>query len=207
VKLLDMLRLAPVVPMVVIRDVEHAVPLALALSRGGLRMMEVSLQSPVAMECIARMAGEVPDAIVGAGGVLTGKDLKRATRAGARFAVSPGFSARLSDDAGIPWLPGVATASEVMKALEHGHDVVRLFPAALAGGLDMLRAFHAALPGAGFCPAYGIDFDNAASYLNEPNVVCVGGEWVTPDKAVNEGNWEHVEFLAHEAAGLNPSGG
>ena len=201
-KLLDMLRLAPVVPVLTIEDATYAVPLAQALVRGGLKMLEITLRTAAALECIERIAAEVPDAVVGAGTVLTGKDLKRAMKAGARFAVSPGFSPKLSDDAEIPLLPGVATAGEIMKAMEHGHTYLKLFPAAIAGGVPALKAFFGPLPQVSFCPTGGIDYDNAPQYLTQPNVVCIGGSWVAPTKAVSEGNWEHVEFLAHEAAGL-----
>jgi 2-dehydro-3-deoxyphosphogluconate aldolase/(4S)-4-hydroxy-2-oxoglutarate aldolase len=201
-KLLEMLRLAAVVPVLAIEDADRAVPLAQALVRGGLKMLEITLRTPAALECITRIAAEVPDAVVGAGTVLTPKDLKRATKAGAKFAVSPGFSARLSDDAEIPLLPGVATAGEVMKAMEHGHEYLKLFPAEVVGGVAALKALFGPLPQVSFCPTGGLTYDNAPMYLLQPNVVCIGGSWVAPHQAVADGNWEHIEFLAHEAAGL-----
>ena len=201
-KLLQMLQLSPVIPVLVIENPHHAVPLAQALLRGGLKMLEITLRTPAALDCIARIAAEVPDAVVGAGTVLTPKDLNRATKAGARFAVSPGFSRKLSKNAEIPLLPGVASAGEIMHALEHGHDCLKLFPAEVIGGVPALRAFFGPLPQVRFCPTGGITHDNAPVYLAQPNVACVGGSWMAPAKAVAEANWEHIEFLAHEAAAL-----
>jgi 2-dehydro-3-deoxyphosphogluconate aldolase/(4S)-4-hydroxy-2-oxoglutarate aldolase len=201
-QLQEMLRLSPVVACLRLEDPDKAVPLAQALLRGGLKMLEVTLGTPAALECITRIAAEVPDAVVGAGGVLTQKDLKRATKAGAKFAASPGFSTKLSGDAEIPLLPGVATAGEIMKAVEHGHDTLRLFPAEVAGGVPALKAFFAPFPKVSFCPAGGLSYDSAPMYLLQPNVVCIAGSWVAPAKAVEAENWEHIEFLAHEASGL-----
>jgi 2-dehydro-3-deoxyphosphogluconate aldolase/(4S)-4-hydroxy-2-oxoglutarate aldolase len=201
-KMAELLRVAPVIPVVALDDAALAVPLARSLVRAGLRLVEMTLRTEAALECIARIAAEVPDAIVGAGAVLSGKDLKRVTKAGARFVVTPGFSAKLSDDADIPVLPGVATAGEVMKALDHGHDHMMLFPADIIGGVAALRALHGPFPGVRFCPSGGISYDNAPVYLAQPNVACVAASWITPPKALAEQNWEHIELLAHEAAGL-----
>jgi 2-dehydro-3-deoxyphosphogluconate aldolase/(4S)-4-hydroxy-2-oxoglutarate aldolase len=201
-KLPDLLRLVPVIPVLVIEDAAHAVPLAQILVRAGLKLLEITLRTDAALDCIARIAAEVPDAIPGAGTVLTGKDLKRVTKAGARFAVTPGFSPKLSDDAEIPLLPGVATAGEIMKALDHGHHHLKLFPAEIVGGVPALKAFHGPFPQVSFVPTGGLTYDNAPLYLAQPNVACVGGSWLTPPKALAEANWEHIEFLAHEAATL-----
>jgi 2-dehydro-3-deoxyphosphogluconate aldolase/(4S)-4-hydroxy-2-oxoglutarate aldolase len=201
-KLPDLLRLAPVIPVLVIEDAAHAVPLAQILVRAGLRLLEITLRTEAALESITRVAAELPDAIVGAGTVLTGKDLKRVTKAGAQFAVTPGFSPKLSDDAEIPLLPGVATAGEIMKALDHGHDHLKLFPAEIVGGIPALKAFHGPFPQVTFVPTGGLTYDNAPLYLAQPNVACIGGSWLAPKQALADANWEHIEFLAHEAAGL-----
>jgi 2-dehydro-3-deoxyphosphogluconate aldolase/(4S)-4-hydroxy-2-oxoglutarate aldolase len=202
VKIAELLRLSPVIPVLVLDDVALAVPLARVLVRSGLKLLEITLRTAAALECIVRIAAEVPDAMVGAGTVLTGKDLKRVTKAGAKFVVTPGFSARLSNDAEIPLLPGVATAGEIMQALHHGHDHMMLFPAEIAGGVAALKALHGPFPGVRFCPSGGLTYDTAPVYLAQPNVACIGASWIAPPKALAEQNWDHIEFLAHEAASL-----
>ncbi len=202
----DLLRAAPVLPVLAIDDPADALPLARALVRGGLRLIEVTLRAPTSLDCIARIAAGVPEAVVGAGAVLNAKDLKRATRAGARFAVCPGFMPKIAEDAEIPLLPGVATATDIMRALDHGFDTLHLFPAAAMGGAGVLRAYAEAFAGVAFCPSGGVGYAEAPVYLALPNVVCVRGSWVAPGKAVADRNWDHVEFLAHEAAGLRRGG-
>lgn len=196
----EMLRLAPVMAVATIEDVAHAVPMARALLDGGLRMMEVSITHPAGLGSIERIAAEVGELMVGAGTVLNLKDLKRATRAGAQFATSPGFLPKLSDAAEIPHLPGAATATEIMRAADHGHDIVRLYPAELAGGVAALRIFGEIFPQIGFCAQGGITFDNAPHYLAQRNVLSIAADWVVPGRLVTQGNWEHVAFLAHETA-------
>ena len=199
------LKLAPVVPVVVINDADHAVALARALVAGGTPAIEVTLRTPAALAAIRRIAAEVEGAHVGAGTVLTGKDLDAAAEAGATFAVSPGSTPALLDAAdasGLPLLPGAATASEAMALLERGYRCMKFFPAAAAGGADLLRSLSGPLPGIRFCPTGGITAQNAARYLALPNVACVGGSWLTPRKLLEAGDWAAVESLAREAAAL-----
>lgn len=201
----SVLDLAPVVPVVVLTDVDAAVPLARALVAGGLPAIEVTLRTPQGLEAVRRIAEEVPDAVVGAGTVLTPRDVEAAVSAGARFLVSPGAPARLLDAlaaAGVPYLPGAATATEVMALLDRGITEVKFFPATEAGGPAYLRALAGPLPAVQFCPTGGIDLASAPAWLALPNVGCVGGSWVTPADAVRAGDWARVELLAREAAGL-----
>lgn len=200
-----MLRLAPVVAVVVIERLADAVPLARALCAGGIRAIEVTLRTPVALAAIRAIAGEVEDACVGAGTVLRAADLQAAHAAGARFAVSPGSTPALlaaAHDCDLPWLPGAASASEAMVLLEHGHRLQKFFPAAAAGGIAQLRALAGPLPQLGFCPTGGIDAASATDYLALPNVVCVGGSWLTPAAAVAAADWSHIGQLARAAARL-----
>lgn len=204
----SILKLAPVVPVVVIDDAAHAVHLARALVAGGTPAIEVTLRTPVALDAIGRIAAEVEGARVGAGTVLTGKDLDAAAAAGATFAVSPGNTPALLDAAdanALPLLPGAATASEAMTLMERGYRFMKFFPAAAAGGADLLRSLSGPLPGIRFCPTGGITAQNAERYLTLPNVVCVGGSWLTPRKLLEAGDWAAVEALAREAAGLRAS--
>ncbi len=201
----DMLALAPIVPVLTIEDADHAVPLARALLRGGLAMLEITLRTPAALDAIARIAADLPDALVGAGTVTTPKDLRRAARAGARFAVSPGFLPKLAEDPEIPLLPGVATATEIMRAQDRGYRTLKLFPAEIAGGVAALRAFAGPFPRVQFCPTGGITPALAPDYLAQPNVLAVGGSWVAPRSAIISGNWDHIAFLAREAATLRPT--
>jgi 2-dehydro-3-deoxyphosphogluconate aldolase/(4S)-4-hydroxy-2-oxoglutarate aldolase len=196
---------APVLPVVTIADAAAAVPMARALLAGGLNVIEITLRTSAAAEAIARIAGEVEGVVVGAGTVLTQSDMTAAEQAGAQFAVSPGFSANLSADASLPLLPGVATASEVMAALEAGHSVMKFFPAEAAGGAALLKAFAGPLPQARFCPTGGITPTNASDYLQLDNVLCVGGSWLTPRDLVAARDWQAVERLAREAARLRPA--
>jgi 2-dehydro-3-deoxyphosphogluconate aldolase / (4S)-4-hydroxy-2-oxoglutarate aldolase len=195
----------PVVPVIVIEDVAHAVPLAKALVAGGVRVLEVTLRTGAGLESIRRMRAEVPDAIVGAGTVLTGAQLEEVAGVGAAFAVSPGATRALLDAAAsspVPLLPGSATASEVMALLERGYGHMKLFPAEAAGGVELLSSLASPLPAAKFCPTGGIDVEKAKRYLALPNVVCVGGSWLVPRDAVRQGDWARITGLARATAEL-----
>ena len=196
------LKLSPVVPVLTIQSVEDAVPLARALVAGGLKVLEVTLRTPAALEALQRIAAEVPEAVVAAGTVLTRGDLKRAAKAGARFAFSPGLADFMLEAGPIPILPGVATASEAMKAMAADITVCKFFPAVPAGGLGALKAFYGPLPDLAFCPTGGVDLANAPQFLALPNVLCVGGSWVAPTAAIDAGDWGRIEQLAREAAAL-----
>jgi len=201
----DICRLAPVIPVLTVTDIAAAVPLAQALKRGGLTALEVTLRSPAALDAIRAMTDAVPDAVIGAGTLLSPGDVRAAAAAGARFGVSPGFTERLLDaaeDAGLPILPGVATPGEAMRALERGLDVLKFFPAEQIGGPATLAAWAAPLPRIRFCPTGGISAGNAADYLALANVLCVGGSWVAPRDAVAAGDWPRIEALARAAAGM-----
>lgn len=202
----QMLSLAPVVPVLVIERPEDAVPLARALVKGGLPLLEVTLRTPAALNCIARIAAEVEGAVVGAGTVRNEPALEAAVRAGARFAVSPGLSGAMVAAAGIPLLPGISTATEAMAALEAGCTFVKLFPAEAVGGVKLLRALGGPFPELTFCPTGGITADSAPAYLAEPNVACVGGAWVAPKTAIGAGDWLAIETLAGQAARLTRRG-
>ena len=200
----EMMTLAPVVPVLTIEDEAHAVPLGRALVAGGISMLEVTLRTPAALGAIRRIAAEVEGAVVGAGTVLSAQDLDRAVEAGARFAVSPGLAAHARADGPIPLLPGVATATEVMAALEAGFRFLKFFPAVPAGGVAMLKAFAPVFPQARFCPTGGVGEDNARGFLEVPNVVCVGGSWLAPASAVRAGDWGRITDLARAAQLLRP---
>lgn len=192
----EILALAPVVPVLTIAEESHAVPLARALVEGGLKALEVTLRTPAAIGAIERIAGEVEGAVVGAGTVLNDADLDRARRAGARFAVSPGLMEGAAAGGDVPLLPGIATATELMRGLDHGFRDFKFFPAVPAGGVAVLKAFAPVFPKASFCPTGGITVENAAEFLALPNVVCVGGSWVAPAAAVRAGDWGRVTELA-----------
>ncbi|MEV7806762.1 bifunctional 4-hydroxy-2-oxoglutarate aldolase/2-dehydro-3-deoxy-phosphogluconate aldolase [Microbispora sp. NPDC088329] len=203
----NLLDLAPVVPVVVLDDAESAVPLARALVAGGLPVIEVTLRTPVALDAIRRIAAEVPEAVIGAGTVRSPEDVEAATGAGARFLVSPGttpglLAAMLA--AGVPFLPGVATATEAMTLAERGVRELKFFPAEPAGGVTYLKALGGPLPDVRFCPTGGITPSNAPAYLALPNVGCVGGSWLTPRSLVTAGDFARIEKLASEAAALRP---
>jgi 2-dehydro-3-deoxyphosphogluconate aldolase/(4S)-4-hydroxy-2-oxoglutarate aldolase len=198
----DCLRLSPVVPVLTIPEAEDAVPLARALTNAGLRVLEVTLRTSAALEAIRRIRAEVPEAIVAAGTVLTADDLERAAEAGASFAFSPGLASFMLKAGPIPILPGVASASEVMAAVAAGHRTLKFFPAVPAGGLGALKALHGPFPNVVFCPTGGIDNDNAREFLQLPNVICVGGSWPAPAKAIEGKHWEGIEGLAAKAAAL-----
>jgi 2-dehydro-3-deoxyphosphogluconate aldolase/(4S)-4-hydroxy-2-oxoglutarate aldolase len=202
---LDVMRDAPVIPVIVLNEVAHAVPLARALVKGGIRMLEVTLRTPAALACIEAIAKEVPDAVAGAGTVRSAQDAHAAAKAGAQFAVSPGFTPAMGHacrDAGLPLLPGVATGSEVMMALEEGYTQLKFFPAQQAGGVPMLKAWQGPFFDVRFCPTGGINAENAGDFLALSNVVCVGGSWLTPNDAVQSGDWDRITALAAAAARL-----
>ncbi len=188
----------PIIPVLVVNDVAIAQPLAQALVNGGLHVLEVTLRTAVALEVIRRMS-EVPGSIVGAGTVLTPADVKAVKAAGAAFAVSPGATERLlaaAEDEGLALLPGVATVSEVMKLVERGFDTLKFFPAEAAGGVKMLKSIHGPLPDVRFCPTGGISVQTFRDYLALPNVLCVGGSWLTPADKVNAQDWAGIEAMA-----------
>ncbi|MFE0355394.1 bifunctional 4-hydroxy-2-oxoglutarate aldolase/2-dehydro-3-deoxy-phosphogluconate aldolase [Streptomyces nigra] len=204
----SVLDLAPVVPVVVVDDPSDAVPLARALVAGGLRAIEVTLRTPGALDAIRAVADAVPEAVVGAGTVLTPEQVTRSVEAGARFLVSPGWTDSLLDAmraSGVPYLPGVSTASEVLALLERGVRELKFFPAEAAGGTAYLKSLYGPLPQVRFCPTGGIGPGSAPDYLALPNVACVGGSWMLPADAVAARDWARVEALAREAAGLGRS--
>ncbi|MEE4545960.1 bifunctional 4-hydroxy-2-oxoglutarate aldolase/2-dehydro-3-deoxy-phosphogluconate aldolase [Streptomyces sp. V4-01] len=201
--------LAPaVVPVVVLDHVEDAVPLARALVDGGLTAIEITLRTPAALEAIQSVALGVPGAVVGAGTVLTPDHVAAAAAAGARFLVSPGWTDRLLDamrGSGLPFLPGVSTATEALGLLERGVTDMKFFPAEAAGGPAYLRSLASPLPRARFCPTGGIDADRAPGYLRLPNVPCVGGSWMLPQDLLRARRWDEVTALAAKAAALGGS--
>jgi len=200
------LRLAPVVAVVVIESLADAVPLARALVGGGIKAIEVTLRTPVALDAIRAIAAEVEGSFVGAGTLLTPADIAAAGKAGARFGVSPGSTSALldaADDSSLPWLPGAATATEAMCLFERGYRFQKFFPATQAGGPDFLRALASPLPGIRFCPTGGITAASAPEWLALPNVVCVGGSWLSTSKVLRAGDWSAVEDLARAAAALH----
>lgn len=206
-KLLSLLDGQPVIPVIKIKDVQKAVPLARALAAGGLRMIEITLRTNDALEAIRRVAGEVEDAVVGAGTVLNPKQFDEAAAAGSKFIVSPGLTDNLVSAAAnsdVPLLPGAITPSEIMTALEVGIDFLKFFPAEQAGGTTFLRSLASPLASVRFCPTGGISALNAEEYLAVPNVVCVGGSWVAPDDAIRDDKWDVIESLARQASALKP---
>jgi 2-dehydro-3-deoxyphosphogluconate aldolase/(4S)-4-hydroxy-2-oxoglutarate aldolase len=195
----------PVIPVIVIEDLSHAVPLAEALVAGGVRVLEVTLRTSVALKAIEAMARAVPQAIVGAGTLRTAADAKAAKEAGATFAVSPGFTAAVSAacrEVDLPLLPGVATASEVMTANDHGHRFLKLFPATAVGGVNLLKGLAGPFPDIAFCPTGGITPETAPQFLALPNVKVCGGSWLTPKDALQAGDWARITDLARAAASL-----
>ena len=201
--LLAILKRAPVIPVLTVHGPDDAVPLAQALVEGGLPVLEVTLRTEGALKAIEAIAHAVPDAIVGAGTVLSASQVEEACSAGSRFLVSPGSTIKLAEaaaHAGVPLLPGVATASEAMTMAELGFHILKFFPAEPAGGVAYLKSLSAPLPHLIFCPTGGIDEVKAKSYLALPNVVCVGGSWITPAEAVKVGDWKRITTLAKACA-------
>ncbi len=196
---------APVIPVLTIETRETAVPLARALVRGGLPVLEITLRTEAALDALKAIAAEVPEATVGAGTVLNPTQLEQVQRAGARFAVSPGCTsalARAARSSGLPFLPGVQTVSEAMALAELGFEVLKFFPADAAGGLTWLKAAGAPLADLRFCPTGGVTAETAPAYLALANVACVGGSWVAPRVAVATGDWQSIERLAATASTL-----
>ncbi|MCX5864557.1 MAG: bifunctional 4-hydroxy-2-oxoglutarate aldolase/2-dehydro-3-deoxy-phosphogluconate aldolase [Deltaproteobacteria bacterium] len=192
----------PVVPVMVIKDLDRAVPLARALVAGGIRVLEITLRTPVAVEAIREIAKSVPEAVVGAGTVTTAEDLAAVSEAGAVFAISPGLTPELLDAANqgdIALIPGIATISELMAGLRRGYSHFKFFPAEAAGGIPMLKAIAGPFPKVVFCPTGGIGLGNYCEYLALGNVACVGGSWVAPAEAVAQGDWARITKLAREA--------
>ena len=202
---LEVMRDAPVIPVIVLTEVAQAVPMARALVAGGIRMLEVTLRTPVALACIEAIAKEVPEAVAGAGTVRSAADAQAAQLAGARFAVSPGYThavGKACHDLGLPLLPGVATGSEIMMAQEDGYTALKFFPAMQAGGAAMLKAWGGPFGDVVFCPTGGVTAGNARELLALSNVLCVGGSWLTPADAVAQGDWARITALAREAVAL-----
>jgi 2-dehydro-3-deoxyphosphogluconate aldolase / (4S)-4-hydroxy-2-oxoglutarate aldolase len=205
VNIREIVGLAPVIPVLTVTDLEHAVPLARALTAGGLRVLEITLRTPVAIAAIEAMRKGVPDAIIGVGTLTRAVDFAAADRAGAQFGVTPGLTPELaaaSRGARFPLLPGVMTPTELITARAAGFNVLKLFPAQQAGGLGMLQALGAPFPDVLFCPTGGITRETAADYLALPNVACVGGSWVAPKAMLAAGDWAGIEALARDAAAL-----
>ena len=201
--LLKLLNGQPVIPVLKIGKAADAVPLARALAAGGLRAIEITLRTADALEAIRRVAGEVENAIVGAGTILNAGQFEQAQAAGSRFIVSPGLTRELiaaADASVVPLLPGAITPGEIMTAREAGIDFLKFFPAEQAGGVDFLKALASPLADIRFCPTGSVTAKSAPSYLSLPNVVCVGGSWVAPDSMVAAGKWDLIEGLAREAA-------
>lgn len=195
----------PVIPVVVIENLDHAVPIARALVQGGVPVIELTLRTPVALDAIEHIVAEVPEILVGAGTIVTPGQAKQAADAGAQFLVSPGCTAALTKamtETGLPHLPGAATVSEVLALLEAGYTDLKFFPAEASGGANFLKSIHSPVPAARFCPTGGITTANASSYLALPNVGCVGGSWITPAPVLAAEDWDAVASLAKAAAEL-----
>jgi 2-dehydro-3-deoxyphosphogluconate aldolase/(4S)-4-hydroxy-2-oxoglutarate aldolase len=199
---LDVLNTGPVVPVIVINNLDHAVPLAKALVAGGVKVLEVTLRTPVAIEAIRMIAAEVPDAVVGAGTVATEDDLNAVADAGGVFAISPGLTPSLLTAAingPIALIPGISTASELMFGMEYGLREFKFFPAEAAGGIKMIKSIGGPFPQATFCPTGGISPDNYKEYLSLENVACVGGSWLAPTDALEQGDYQRITDLARKA--------
>ncbi len=202
---LDLVAYGPVIPVLVIDRLQDAVPLAQALVAGGVRVLEVTLRTPVGLAAIQAIAAAVPQAVVGAGTVRSSADARAALAAGSRFAVSPGYTAELGATCrsiGLPLLPGVATASEVMAAQADGLSFLKFFPATAAGGIPMLKALSGPFADVKFCPTGGISVQTAPDFLALPNVPVCGGSWLTPKEALESGDWQRITQLAQEASAL-----
>ena len=197
---LEILTTGPVVPVMVIKNIEDAVPMARALLEGGVRVLEITLRTPVAIEAIEKISKEVPGAIVGAGTVTSEKDLEAVVGAGGVFAISPGLTPTLLNAANrgtIALIPGISTASELMLGMEMGYREFKFFPAEAAGGVKMLKSIGGPFPQITFCPTGGISTDNYKNYLALKNVSCVGGSWLVPSEAVHQKDWQKITDLAH----------
>ena len=198
----EILSMSPVIPVMVIKKLEQAVPLARALVAGGVKVLEITLRTAVAVDAIAEISREVPDAVVGAGTVTTPEDLNAVAEAGAVFAISPGLTPELleaANNGSIALIPGISTISELMTGLSRGYDHFKFFPAEAAGGIKMLKAIAGPFSKVTFCPTGGISPANYRDYLSLANVACVGGSWIVPDEAVERENWDRITALAREA--------
>lgn len=199
---IDYMKLSPIVPVVVLDDANDAIPLATALLESSISIMEITLRSDAALASIERIARELPEMHVGAGTVLDAQQMIRVRDAGGRFSFSPGISHELLDCASsenIIFIPGVATASEVMLAMRHQVEACKLFPASAVGGIELLKGFAGPFSSMKFCPTGGISLDNINDYLSLPNVLCVGGSWIVPKKSVAESDFDHIKVLCKEA--------
>ena len=202
---LSLLRQGPVIPVIVVNDAAVAVDLAHALVAGGIRTLEITLRTKAALAAMRRIRDEVPDALVGAGTVRTRAHLEAALDAGAQFGISPGLTAELAAAArasGVPFIPGIATPSEAMHAQDEGFNILKLFPAEAVGGVKLLKSLAGPLPELRFCPTGGIDVNSAPNYLALPNVLAVGGSWLTPDDAIAAQDWDRITALARAASAL-----
>jgi 2-dehydro-3-deoxyphosphogluconate aldolase/(4S)-4-hydroxy-2-oxoglutarate aldolase len=202
---LELAALDPVIPVIVLQRIEQAVPMARALVAGGVRVLEITLRTPVALDCMRAIAREVPEAIVGAGTLRSAADVRAARDAGCQFGVSPGYTPAIGAacrEAAMPLLPGVATASEVMAANADGLSFLKFFPATAAGGIPMLKALAGPFPDVVFCPTGGITVETAPQFLALPNVKVCGGSWLTPADALERGDWSRITQLARDAKAL-----
>jgi len=203
------LKVGPVIPVITIDDADKAVPLAHALIAGGISVLEITLRTPAAFDAVRRITAQVPDAVVGVGTITLPRQFEEARAAGARFCVCPGLTQKLAkagQDCGLPVLPGVMTPTEVIAAYSEGYRQLRLFPAEQAGGVAMLKALAGPFADVLFCPTGGITAAIAPSYLALPNVICVGGSWLTPKDAMKWGDWPGITALACEASAFRPRG-
>jgi 2-dehydro-3-deoxyphosphogluconate aldolase / (4S)-4-hydroxy-2-oxoglutarate aldolase len=202
---LELAAFGPVIPVIVLQRIEHAVPMARALVAGGVRVLEVTLRTPVALACMAAISREVPEAIVGAGTLRSAADVRAARDAGCQFGVSPGYTAEIGAAcraAQLPLLPGIATASEVMAANADGLSFLKFFPATAAGGVPMLKALAGPFPDVVFCPTGGITVETAPQFLSLANVKVCGGSWLTPADALERGDWARITEMARQASAL-----
>jgi 2-dehydro-3-deoxyphosphogluconate aldolase/(4S)-4-hydroxy-2-oxoglutarate aldolase len=205
---LDLISYGPVIPVIVLQRVQDAVPLAQALVAGGVRVLEVTLRTPVALQCMREIVRAVPQAIVGAGTIRSVADADAAMDAGCKFGVSPGYGTDVGHacrNMGLPLLPGVATASEVMAANDDGYTFLKFFPATAAGGIPMLKALAGPFPEVVFCPTGGLTPDTAPQFLALANVRVCGGSWLTPADAVAAGDWARITELARAASAIKPA--
>ena len=198
----DVFAQGPVVPVLVVKDVAHAVPMAEALMEGGIKVLEVTLRTPAALDVIAEIANKLPEAVIGAGTVTTPHQLQEVINAGAKFAISPGLTSRLLDagaESDIALIPGTASISELMLGLDHGYTHFKFFPAEASGGVKALKAISGPFPDVVFCPTGGISPSNYLDYLALPNIQCVGGSWLVPEDALQSGDWKRITELAKQA--------
>ncbi len=204
-KTIELANYGPVIPVIVIDNVEDAVPMAEALLEGGIRVLEVTLRSNCALQAIEAIAKNVPEAIVGAGTLRTKADATNAKIAGSQFAVSPGYSSNMGSickEIDLPLLPGVSSGSEIMMANDDGYDFLKLFPAVAVGGVNLLKGFSGPFADVKFCPTGGVTVQNASDFLALPNVIVCGGTWLTPKEYVNQKNWAKITQLAKEASSI-----